>query len=120
MTPLVLRSSVGFCDPRLAFSKLNGYNIPAGVWLYESQGRLVLNHSSSNPVGAPFGKPWAARANVSATIVGGDHSASVLEFALDGVPQGRAALPFEVPPTGGLLGCATVCSNGTVLSLRGV
>ena len=84
MTPLVLRSSVGFCDPRLAFSKLNGYNIPAGVWLYESQGRLVLNHSSSNPVGVPFGKPWAARANVSATIVGGDHSASVLEFALDG------------------------------------
>ena len=116
----MLRRSVGFCDPRLAFSKLNGYNNPAGVWLYESQGRLVLNQSSSDPApGVPFGKPWAARANVSATIVGGDHSASVLEFALDGVNQGRAALPFEVPPTGGLLGCASVCSNGTVLSLRG-
>ena len=43
-----------------------------------------MNHSSGNPVGVPFGKPWAVRANVSATIVGGDHSASVLEFALDG------------------------------------
>ena len=116
----MLRPSVGFCDAQLAFSKLNGYSNPAGVWLYESQGRLVLNQSSSDPApGVPFGKPWAARANVSATIVGGDHSASVLEFALDGVNQGRAALPFEVPPTGGLLGCASVCSNGTVLSLRG-
>ena len=43
-----------------------------------------MNQSSGNPVGVPFGKPWAVRANVSATIVGGDHSASVLEFALDG------------------------------------
>ena len=103
-----------------------------------------MNQSSGNPVGVPFGKPWAVRANVSATIVGGDHSASMLEFALDGeaarlslasaplcfpkvpamilrtgVVQGHAELPFEVPPTGGLLGCASVCSNGTVLSLRG-
>ena len=81
------RRSVGFCDPRLAFSKLNGYSHPVGIWLYESQGRLVMNRSSGNPVGVPFGKPWAVRANVSATIVGGDHSASVLEFALDGEPQ---------------------------------
>jgi len=137
------RRSVGFCDPRLAFSKLNGYSHPAGIWLYESQGRLVMNQSSGNPAGVPFGQPWAVRANVSATIVGGDHSASVLEFALDGEPhdivagicsavfsrgammlrtgvvQGHAELPFEVPPAGGLLGCAAVCCNGTVLSLRG-
>ena len=83
-TPTALCRSVGFCDPRLAFSKLNGYSNPTGIWLYESQGRLVMNQSSGNPVGVPFGQPWAARANVSATIVGGDHSASVLEFALDG------------------------------------
>jgi len=81
------RRSVGFCDPRLAFSKLNGYSNPAGIWLYESQGRLVMNQSSGNPAGVPFGQPWAVRANVSATIVGGDHSASVLEFALDGMPH---------------------------------
>jgi hypothetical protein len=36
-----------------------------------------------------------------------------------GVVQGHAELPFEVAPTGGLLGCASVCCNGTVLSLRG-
>jgi hypothetical protein len=50
-----------------------------------------MNHSSGNPVGVPFGQPWAARANVSATIVGGDHSASVLEFALDGKSHDIAA-----------------------------
>ena len=43
-----------------------------------------MNQSSGNPSGVPFGKPWSVRGNVSATIVGGDHSASVLEFALDG------------------------------------
>ena len=50
-----------------------------------------MNHSSGNPVGVAFGQPWAARANVSATIVGGDHSASVLEFALDGKSHDIAA-----------------------------
>ena len=34
--------------------------------------------------------------------------------------QGRVELGFAVPLTGSLLGCATACSNGTVMSLRGV
>ena len=42
-----------------------------------------------------------------------------LEFALDGVSQGHAELPFSMSAAGGLLGCATACCNGTVPALRG-
>ena len=113
-------ASIGFCDPALPFKTLNGYSTPAGVWMYESQGRLILNQSHGNPVGEPFGRYWGARANLSAEIIGGDHSSSFLEFALNGVVQGRVELGFSVPATGSLVGCASVCSNATVLSLRGV
>ena len=113
-------AGVGFCDPRLNFRSLNGYSTPAGVWLFESQGRIVLNQSHGNPAGMPFGRAWGPGANITATIIGGDHSNSLLEFALNGEMQGRVEVGFPMSIAANLVGCASVCSNGTVMTLRGV
>ena len=33
---------MGFCHPGLAFSKLNGYSEPAGIWMFNNNAQLTV------------------------------------------------------------------------------
>jgi hypothetical protein len=37
--------SMGFCHPGLAFSKLNGYSEPAGIWMFNNNAQLTVRET---------------------------------------------------------------------------
>ena len=87
--------------------------------MWNSQAGLTINYSNASAIdhGQPYGRSWGVGANVSATIIDGDHSSSLVQFEVDGVVQGPGVPMGIVAPTEGLPGCAMACCNGTALQL---
>ena len=102
---------IGFCTPDIPLDFAGpgdwmGY--AAGkAWLYRASG-LYQTAAPPPGQGVPYGAAYGAGDTVSAIL----HSATQLEFLLNGASQGVVTLPAPGIPVG-VVGCAGVCSPGS-------
>ena len=106
---------VGFCSPAIPLN-LSGSSAPDWMgdqvsaagrplsWIYRASGLFRAAAAVHDP-GKPYGKAFGGSSNVSAAR----HSATELEFAVDGVSQGRVTLAASEALPPGAVGCVGVC-----------
>ena len=99
---------VGFCLPTIPTNITGpthwmGWQ-PGQAWVYRASG-LYKTASPPPDQGRPYGVPFGAGNNITAIL----HSATELEFLVDGVSQGAVMLPAPGVPASAV-GCVGVCS----------
>ena len=108
---------VGFCSPAIPLN-LSGSSAPDWMgdqvsaagrplsWIYRASGLFRAAAAVHDP-GKRYGQPFGGSSNVSAVR----HSATELEFAVDGVSQGRVTLAASEALPPGAVGCVGVCNQ---------
>ena len=118
---------VGLCDPSIDLNLTGpspadwmGDQVAATgrplAWIYRRSG-VVRVAAAQHAEGRAYGRPFGSGSNVSVVR----HSATELEFGLDGVSQGRVHLSASQALPADAVGCVGVCvigSGKTVASLR--
>jgi hypothetical protein len=101
---------IGFCAPDIPLDFAgpgDWMGFAAGkAWLYRASGQYRTAAAPPGQ-GVPYGAPFGAGDVVTAIR----HSATQIEFLLNGASQGLVALPAPGIPAG-VVGCAGVCNLG--------
>jgi hypothetical protein len=111
---------IGFCSPRIPLN-LSGTGAANWMgdqatasgsplsWIYRKSG-LFRVASAVHAKGRPYGAKYGQGSNISAVW----HSSTSMEFAVDGVSQGRITLNASDAMPVDVVGCVGVCNGGAV------